>query len=41
MDLENFGEASGGASIGLWKNWGGHGPPGSVGPGMHLEIKLD
>ena len=31
MDLENFGGASGGASIGFWKHWGGHGPPGPPG----------
>ena len=31
LDLENFGRASGGASIGFWKHWGGHGPPGPPG----------
>ena len=31
MDLENFGGASEGATIGFWKHWGGHGPPGPPG----------
>ena len=31
MDLENFGGASEGATIGFWKHWGGHGPPGLPG----------
>ena len=37
MDLENFGGASEGATIGFWKHWGGHGPPGppgKTGPGV-------
>ena len=49
MDLENFGGASGGASIGFWKHWGGHGPPGPpglAGPAIYLrsffcDIEID
>ena len=44
MDLENFGGASGGASIGFWKHWGGHGPPGPpglTGPVIYLYLLQD